>query len=135
MRLEGFELYHWARTQPVIAQSSCEAELLALNTGASEGRLVQSIMMELGMPVQLELLTDSSSAQAVTLRRGPGRMRHIEIRQLWLQEECRQHRLSVARVSTRENDADLFAKRVSATRLRELCSMLGLQELAEGNEQ
>ena len=135
MRLEGFELYHWARTQPVIAQSSCEAALLALNTGASEGRLVQSIMMELDMPVQLGLLTDSSSAKAVTLRRGPGRMRHIEIRQLWLQEECRQHRLTIERVSTRENDADMFTKAVCAARLRELCSMLGLQELAEGNEQ
>ena len=133
--LPGFELCHWARTQPVIAQSSCEAELLALNTGASEGRLVHSIMMELEMPVQLRLLTDSASAKAVTLRRGPGRMRHIEIRQLWLQEECRQHSLSIDKVSTLENDADMFTKAVSAARLRELCSMLGLEELAEGNEQ
>ena len=87
------------------------------------------------MPVQLRLLTDSSSAKAVTLRRGPGRMRHIEIRQLWLQEECRQHSLSIDRVSTLENDADMFTKAVSAARLRELCSMLGLVGLAEGNGQ
>jgi len=73
---------------------------------------VQSIMMELDMPVQLELLMDSSSAKAVTLRRGPGRMRHIEIRQLWLQEECRQHRLTIEKVSTFENGADMFTKAV-----------------------
>ena len=91
--------------------------------------------MELDMPVQLELLTDSSSAKAVTLRRGPGRMRHIESRQLWLQEECRQHRLTIEGFPTRGNDADMFTKVVCAARLHELCSMLGLQELAEGNEQ
>ena len=37
MRLEGFELGHWARTQPVIAQSSCEAELLALKHWSVRG--------------------------------------------------------------------------------------------------
>eukprot|EP00972_Heterocapsa_arctica_P045124 6662661-Heterocapsa_arctica.AAC.1 len=34
LRLQGFLLATWSRTQNVIAQSSCEAELLALNAGA-----------------------------------------------------------------------------------------------------
>ena len=128
LRLDGFQLHHWARTQPIVTQSSCETELLAMNTGAAEGRLVQSILKEMGMPVSLQLLTDSSSAKAVTLRRGPGRMMHIAIRQLWLQEEVRQQRLSIEKVSTVENGADLFTKAVPRVRLLELCSFLGLQD-------
>eukprot|EP00972_Heterocapsa_arctica_P024115 3553185-Heterocapsa_arctica.AAC.1 len=40
LRLQGLVLATWSRTQSVIAQSSCEAELLALNAGAIEGKLV-----------------------------------------------------------------------------------------------
>eukprot|EP00972_Heterocapsa_arctica_P009137 1344966-Heterocapsa_arctica.AAC.1 len=40
---DGFHLLHWSRTQPTIAQSRCEAELIAANTGACEGRLVQNV--------------------------------------------------------------------------------------------
>eukprot|EP00972_Heterocapsa_arctica_P039330 5792794-Heterocapsa_arctica.AAC.1 len=36
LRLQGFLLETWSRTQNVIAQSSCEAELLALSAGAVE---------------------------------------------------------------------------------------------------
>eukprot|EP00972_Heterocapsa_arctica_P052769 7767394-Heterocapsa_arctica.AAC.1 len=39
LRLQGFLLSTWSRKQSVIAQSSCEAELLALNAGAVEGKL------------------------------------------------------------------------------------------------
>eukprot|EP00972_Heterocapsa_arctica_P032451 4780787-Heterocapsa_arctica.AAC.1 len=37
--LQGCLLTHWSRTQPTIAQSTCEAELAALNTGAVEMKL------------------------------------------------------------------------------------------------
>eukprot|EP00972_Heterocapsa_arctica_P068482 10117639-Heterocapsa_arctica.AAC.1 len=47
LRLQGLLLATWSRTQSVIAQSSCEAELLGLNTGAVEGKLAASILKEL----------------------------------------------------------------------------------------
>eukprot|EP00972_Heterocapsa_arctica_P100860 14867418-Heterocapsa_arctica.AAC.1 len=47
LRLQGLLLATWSRTQNVIAQSSCEAELLALNTGAVVGKLAVSILKEL----------------------------------------------------------------------------------------
>eukprot|EP00972_Heterocapsa_arctica_P105273 15511539-Heterocapsa_arctica.AAC.1 len=65
----GFHLLHWSSTQATIAQSSCEAELIAANTGACEGRLVQNVFGELGMDLPLKLLTDSSSAEATILKR------------------------------------------------------------------
>ncbi|CAE8639057.1 unnamed protein product, partial [Polarella glacialis] len=91
----GFLLGHYARTQPVIAQSSCESELYVLTTGVQELKMVY---------------TDSSSAQAVTMRRGLGRLRHLAVKDLWLQEEVRSKRLKVMRVTTAENVADLLTK-------------------------
>eukprot|EP00972_Heterocapsa_arctica_P090165 13301252-Heterocapsa_arctica.AAC.1 len=57
---EGFNLQHWSRTQPTIAQSSCEAELIAANMGACEGRVIQNLFEELDMKMPLQLYTDSS---------------------------------------------------------------------------
>eukprot|EP00972_Heterocapsa_arctica_P013307 1954881-Heterocapsa_arctica.AAC.1 len=37
--LQGSLLQHWGRTQATIVQSTCEAELAALNTGAIEMKL------------------------------------------------------------------------------------------------
>eukprot|EP00972_Heterocapsa_arctica_P057199 8440270-Heterocapsa_arctica.AAC.1 len=47
--LHGFLLQHWSRTQATIAQSTCEAELAALNTGAMEMKLVQTLCFEIGV--------------------------------------------------------------------------------------
>eukprot|EP00972_Heterocapsa_arctica_P064979 9592523-Heterocapsa_arctica.AAC.1 len=38
----GFLLGHWCRTQPTIALSSCEAELVAMTLGVTEAKLAQT---------------------------------------------------------------------------------------------
>ena len=56
------------------------------------------------------LKTDSEAAKSFVSRRGLGRMRHIEVRELWLQEEVRKGLVTVAKVSGKENPADLMTK-------------------------
>ena len=91
---EGFVLRTLSKIQATIAQSSCEAELLALDMAASEVKLVISVLQEMKLSCALVLHTDSTSAANTTYRRGLGRMKHVEIRELWLQDEIRQKRLS-----------------------------------------
>ena len=91
---------HWSRTQPVVTQSSCEAELTALNSGATEAKLIQSVLEELGMKVKIRVQSDSSSAVMVTAKRGLGRLRHIQVRQLWLQEETRAERITLEHITS-----------------------------------
>eukprot|EP00972_Heterocapsa_arctica_P077859 11484638-Heterocapsa_arctica.AAC.1 len=57
--------------------------------GAIEGKLAVSVLKELDRLPTLVLTTDSSSAANSTKRRGLGRMRHMDIRELWLQDEVR----------------------------------------------
>ena len=88
--VQGFLVCCWSRTQPTIAPSTCEAELAALNTGATEGKLMQTLLGEIGVTASLRLCSDSLSAVKVTAKRGCGRMRHLEGKRLWPQEETKQ---------------------------------------------
>eukprot|EP00973_Karenia_brevis_P015872 2172423-Karenia_brevis.AAC.1 len=57
--------------------------------------------------------TDSSAAKSFVCRRGLGKMRHLEIRDLWLQKEVYDGRLIVSKVPGEENPADLMTKVLS----------------------
>ena len=52
--------------------------------------------------------TDSSAAKSFVARRGLGRIRHIEVRDLWLKEEVRKGLVAVEKVRGDENPADLM---------------------------
>jgi hypothetical protein len=124
--VQGFLLQHWSRTQATIAQSSCESELLGMNMCATELCFVRSLCEELHTQVQLQLLSDSSSAVAVTFRRGLGRLRHLDVRQLWLQQQQRDGAITIGQVDTDNNIADLFTKALGNPRFRRLVASFGL---------
>ena len=133
IRRQGFPLAWQAKTQAVVAQSTCEAELIAMNPGGCEGWFAQTLREELGEKVMLEIRSGSTSACKTTLKRGPARMRHFEIKELWFQEELRQGRTMVSRISTEESLADLFTKQLTRKRLEELVEMIGLRDAGEGD--
>ena len=63
------------------------------------------------------LQTDSQSALAVCKRRGPGRMKHIELKMLAVQEWLKTGRLRIHKVSTHDNPADLMTKAMNREKL------------------
>jgi hypothetical protein len=123
----GFLLQSWARTQSVVALSTCEAELLAISAATSEGLYLVHLLGEVGVNASLRLRSDSSAARLVVARRGPGRMKHMEIRHLWLQEGFRRGAFELGIVKTDENVADAFTKAFSGPRHGYLKSRLGLR--------
>ena len=84
----------WSSTQSVVATSSAEAELYGMNEGASRGLRLQSMLLELGIEVKLFLVTDSNAAKSFSSTRGLGRMRYVEVKDLWLQELVQKGRLT-----------------------------------------
>ena len=71
-------------TQGAIALSSGEAELETMSRGAAGGLQTRAILKGFGQEVEFELLSDSSAGRAMTQRRGAGRVRHLEAKDLWL---------------------------------------------------
>ena len=96
----------WCKLQSNIALSSCEAELNAALKGAVEGLNTQRLAATLGDELPLELRTDASAARGVILRQGVGKVRHLQVKQLWLQENVAAGELSIVKIPRAENYAD-----------------------------
>lgn len=125
--LSGFLISTWARTQHAVTLSSCEAELIAANTGATESMMVKSVLQELGEEASVRVLVDNKGCVDFVHRTGLGRMRHIRLRQLWLQEAVRNHELTVERTTGEENVADVFTKPMTAGRFEMLRGKIGVE--------
>jgi hypothetical protein len=84
------------------------------------------MMEEIGEPTRVRLYTDSTSAHQIAERRGLGRLKHVELRWLWMQDEFRAGRLEITRVNTLVNPADLMTKHLHRSRLEDLMELIGM---------
>ena len=76
----------WSRTQQTVSLSSVEAEFFALTTGFAEGMVTKHLLQELGHEVILMNHVDSQSAKAWASRRGLGRMKHVMLKYMYVQD-------------------------------------------------
>ena len=119
----------WSTTQPTIATSSGEAELIAMYEGAARGLGLKTVMLECGFSPRLGMIrvwTDSSVAKSFVATRGLGRMRHLEVKLLWLQECVQKGRFWVGKVGGATNVADALTKYHGRDRLVALCAPHGV---------
>ena len=80
----------WSRTQDSVTLSSVEAELVALGKLAMETLGIRSMCREWELTEEGEaskLYADASAALSIAKRQGAGKMRHINVKGLWLQEK------------------------------------------------
>ena len=112
--------------QDLIADSSGIAELYALNSGAKDGLGAKVILTEMGFKIDLRLLTDSSAARAMCMRVGHNaKTKHLEIKTFFLQQLIQRKRLSVGKIYTHRNKADVGTKHFDVQRLEYLRKRLG----------
>ena len=77
--------------------------------------------------------TDSSAAKGFASRRGVGKMRHMQVRWLWLQEEVRKGSVRVFKVKGVENPADLMTKFLSGEEIRRHLEAMNLEAVKPKN--
>ena len=109
----------WSSSQPVIALSSGEAELYALVKAATQAKGIGSLMMDFDLAVETTIHTDSTAALGMVYRKGVGKVRHIEVQYLWIQDEVYKKKVSVLKVGTRDNPADMLTKSLKRELLEE----------------
>ena len=80
-------IQHWSNTQQLIALSSAEAELNAAIQSGQEVLGVAHLSQELGEACVVRIRGDSSANDGVIKRQGCGRIKHLTVRQLWLQQQ------------------------------------------------
>ena len=119
----------WSSTQSAIALSSAEAEFYALVDAVLRAKWLLSVLSELGVakvsPVA-QVLTDSAAAKSFVSRRGLGKMRHIELRELWLQKEVGEGKVIVSKMPGAQNPADAMTKFLGRTQLQDRLRLLSI---------
>eukprot|EP00971_Amphidinium_carterae_P167417 3317171-Amphidinium_carterae.1 len=114
-------------TQVPISLSSGEAEYYAcVKTGSRLLGMVQ-LLRDFGYSMQAVLYTDSAAAKGICSRRGCGKVRHLEVPTLWLQDAMQRGRMAIKKIDGSKNPADLMTKHLDQTSLRKHCSRLNLR--------
>ena len=106
-----------------MALSSGEAEFYAAGKAAAHALFFFYLLAEVGRHLKVRCRMDSSAARGIFGRQGPGRIRHLAIRYLWVQEKVRDKLLAVDSVPGTENEADIATKILSGDRVRMLASL------------
>ena len=96
--------------------------------GGPFGLSLGSMYQDLGIPMKIEMQSDSSTATSLTDRLGAGqRTKHIDTRYFWIQERVQDGDLRIIKkVLTAKNCADVGTRPVSASVLQQHCKFAGL---------
>ena len=100
----------WSKTQGCVTMSSGEAELLAATKGGSEAIGMMTLMAEMGTEARARLHVDAAAALGIAQRQGVGKIRHLDVATLWLQEQEARKRMQMVKIKGSNNPADLFTK-------------------------
>ena len=95
----GCRLHSHSRTTGQHALSSGESEIMSMSEVLKEAKLMQYNLEFCGMGLlPIVLHTDADVARAFCHKRGVGRMKHLDVRHCWLQEELEKGNFKVKRV-------------------------------------
>ena len=83
----------WSNIQHYITTSSVESEGVAMVKAVSEGLGIARILEELdGVDIGVEVRSDAQSALGMLEREGVGKVRHVDVGILWLQQKWLKHK-------------------------------------------
>ena len=117
----------WSSTQTTIATSSGEAELYAIARAGCEGIGLRSHLADLGTDIKIVFKTDSSATCGVVRRKGAGKLRHVDVRYLWMQQAIVDKKFEVVKIDGIVNSADLMTKFTPETVTGEHCVRMNFE--------
>ena len=100
----------WSSTQPTITLSSGEAELHGVVRASAAGLGFLSLLADLGITTPLRVWTDSSASKGMCARQGLGKVRHLDVQDLWIQQRVRNGDFELYKIPGERNPGDLFTK-------------------------
>ena len=125
--LNGIVLFTTSRTQRVMSLLSAEAELHSPVSAAADGIYIRECLTFLtGLYVKHYVLVGNVAAKTIAVKRGCGRIRHLNGELLWVQQKTNNGVLEVIQVSTTINVADAGTKAPTSARLKGLLYILGV---------
>jgi hypothetical protein len=118
----------WSKTQSVIALSSGEAELGAIVKSSAEALGLKSLLADFGIWVTLAVKSDASAAIGMVKREGLGKVRHLAVADLWIQQRRAAGEILYEKTDGLTNPADMMTKSVGGDKISKFLDSLGFQK-------
>ena len=119
-------------TQSVRALSTAESEFYEVTKGSAHSLHSQAILKGFGVTVEGDVLSDANAGIGIASRQGCGRLKHLEVKWLWVQEKVSEKALRMRRHPRETNVADLATKYLSNHRMEMLLATSNLVLIKEG---
>ena len=84
--------------------------------------------------MEVQVNTDSSAAKSMTARKGAGRVRHIEVKELWVQDRVAKGELKIVKVKGEEQVADGLTKHVDKQNMEQYVKACGIAKRSGRHE-
>ena len=100
----------WSSTQGIIALSSEEAEYYGTTKAGVVALGFTQLCKVFNMEQKFVIHMDSTAAKGICHRTGTGKLKHMDIQYLWIQQHIKMKSFSIKKVWGKENPADLMTK-------------------------
>ena len=120
--------------QSLVALSSGEAEFHGIVRAVAISKQTSQILEQMGMQSEVTIASDSSAARGTCTRTRSRKLRHLSIKELWIQESYRKKEFQLVSVDTFLKWADIGTKAHTSERLTSLLRKMPLR-LGEGQKQ
>ena len=94
---------------------------------------MQAIMEEFGIPVTLTVKSDAVAAIGIVKRQGLGRVRHLAVGDLWVQQRSKKGEVKYTKLDGKANTSDMLTKAVERDIIDKHMKTLGLEFRAGRN--
>ena len=87
---------------------------------------MRALCKDLGLDFSLVVFTDATAAIGICRRRGLGRVRHLVVADLWVQDKLKIGEFDLKKIPGPQNPADVLTKHVDASTMTKHMETLSL---------
>ena len=95
---------------------------------------MQALLEDLGQRARVVVRSDATAAIGIVARVGLGKVRHLAVADLWIQQAARAGRVSYVKIPGQLNPADMFTKAVDKEAMERHSRFIG-ERSVEGRSQ
>ena len=118
----------WSKTKSVVALSTGEAELGAIVKSSTEALGLKSLLADFGIWVTTAVNSDASAVIGMVKREGLGKVRHLAVADLWVQQRRATGEILYEKSDGFTNPADIMTKSVGGDTILKFLESLGFQK-------
>ena len=126
--LDNTPIYWRSKKQSLVAKSTMEAELIALETAVTEIIWIKNLLEELNFKQQcIPIYCDNIAAiEFATQQNINSRNKHIDIRKCFVKDHIKKNTIKLIYVSTEDNIADIFTKSLSKVKFNKFVGKMNM---------